>query len=44
MMLAMVSYWPVGLSAAYGLAFVLGWGEVGLGGVWFRDSDVLRFS
>jgi len=30
MMLAMVSYWPVGLSAAYGLAFVLGWGEVGL--------------
>ena len=30
MMLAMVSYWPVGLSAAFGLAFVLDWAEVGL--------------
>lgn len=30
MMLAMVSYWPVGLSAAYGLAFVLDLAEVGL--------------
>jgi len=30
MMLAMVAYWPVGLTAAFGLAFVLNLGEVGL--------------
>ena len=30
MMLAMVAYWPVGLTAAYGLAFVLDLEEIGL--------------
>ena len=30
MMLAMIAYWPVGLTCAYGLAFVVGLEEVGL--------------